>query len=543
MSSNFRHIVHGINLVPNATTQVSEPGDMDYSTDTGKFNFFGSTGSASAVVTESGTQTLTNKTINASNNTLSNISNTSIATNAAISFSKLANLPSAQILVGSAGNVATAVAVSGDATLSNSGALTVVTVGGSTASNINSATILANASTSANTASATVRRDASGNFSAGTITATLSGNASTATSATTATTAGNVTGIVAVANGGTGRSTLTANNVLLGNGTSSVSFVAPGTSGNVLTSNGTTWVSSAGAGGGASTTLNNLGVTSVNADLLPASSAINIGSFSNPWGTIASNTIIGKTNGKFGDQTVGHTQVQGFTPGPSGISAFGSISSFNGITTSGVPFLVYTQNNADVDSSATGKVAIESGNKTAGTGNSGDISLRIGTSSGGTRGKIQFQDGSEGVAGRVWTSTDGTGKGAWVAPAGLNYTISSSSGSFSSSSTSYVDITNLSVSITTTGRPVLISVISDGTANFSRWNNLNSSNFSVVRLLRDATEIADAECSGGTANTPPQAFSHFDVPAAGTYAYKLQLKVNSAGTSSFANAKLVAREL
>jgi microcystin-dependent protein len=47
-----------------------------------------------------------------------------------------------------------------------------------------------------------------------------------------------------VASGGTGATTLTANNVILGNGTSAVGFVAPSTSGNVLTSNGTTWVSS-----------------------------------------------------------------------------------------------------------------------------------------------------------------------------------------------------------------------------------------------------------------------------------------------------------
>ena len=53
-----------------------------------------------------------------------------------------------------------------------------------------------------------------------------------------------VTGTLPVGNGGTGATTLTANNVLLGNGTSAVQFVAPGTNGNVLTSNGTTWVSS-----------------------------------------------------------------------------------------------------------------------------------------------------------------------------------------------------------------------------------------------------------------------------------------------------------
>jgi hypothetical protein len=52
----------------------------------------------------------------------------------------------------------------------------------------------------------------------------------------------------AVASGGTGLATLTANNVLLGNGTSNVTFVAPSTNGNVLTSNGTTWTSAAASG-------------------------------------------------------------------------------------------------------------------------------------------------------------------------------------------------------------------------------------------------------------------------------------------------------
>lgn len=57
----------------------------------------------------------------------------------------------------------------------------------------------------------------------------------------------NCTGLP-VAGGGTGTNTLTANNVILGNTTSAVQFVAPGTSGNVLTSNGTTWQSTAASG-------------------------------------------------------------------------------------------------------------------------------------------------------------------------------------------------------------------------------------------------------------------------------------------------------
>ena len=56
-------------------------------------------------------------------------------------------------------------------------------------------------------------------------------------------------GVTSVASGGTGANTLTANNVILGNGTSAVQFVAPGSTGNVLTSNGTTWTSAAAGGG------------------------------------------------------------------------------------------------------------------------------------------------------------------------------------------------------------------------------------------------------------------------------------------------------
>jgi hypothetical protein len=63
-------------------------------------------------------------------------------------------------------------------------------------------------------------------------------------------TGGSITGItdLAVADGGTGASSFTANNVLLGNGTAAFQTVAPGTSGNVLTSNGTTWTSAAAPG-------------------------------------------------------------------------------------------------------------------------------------------------------------------------------------------------------------------------------------------------------------------------------------------------------
>jgi hypothetical protein len=64
-------------------------------------------------------------------------------------------------------------------------------------------------------------------------------------------TAANITaGTLGVPRGGTGLGTLSNNSVVLGNGTSEVKFVAPGTTGNVLTSDGTTWTSATPAASG-----------------------------------------------------------------------------------------------------------------------------------------------------------------------------------------------------------------------------------------------------------------------------------------------------
>ena len=62
------------------------------------------------------------------------VTDAKVSATAAIAFSKLAALPNTDILVGSAGNVATAVAVSGDATLANTGAVTLATVNGNVGS-------------------------------------------------------------------------------------------------------------------------------------------------------------------------------------------------------------------------------------------------------------------------------------------------------------------------------------------------------------------------------------------------------------------------
>jgi hypothetical protein len=79
-----------------------------------------------------------------------------------------------------------------------------------------------------------------------------------------------VTGTLPVANGGTGQTALTANNVILGNGTSGVQVVAPGTSGNVLKSTGSSWASAAEAAGYPPPTLVGSNVTATSAQFLVA---------------------------------------------------------------------------------------------------------------------------------------------------------------------------------------------------------------------------------------------------------------------------------
>jgi hypothetical protein len=95
------------------------------------------------------------------------------------------------------------------------GATVVSLVGGSTAANLHSAELAANAATNLNTGSTIVKRDASGNFSAGTVTAALSGNATTATSATSFT--GSLVGDVT---GTQGATTLASSGVTAGSYTS-----------------------------------------------------------------------------------------------------------------------------------------------------------------------------------------------------------------------------------------------------------------------------------------------------------------------------------
>lgn len=81
-----------------------------------------------------------------------------------------------------------------------------------------------------------------------------------------------MTSPLAVASGGTGAATHSANGVLLGAGTGAVTTAAPSTSGNVLTSNGTVWASATPAAGAT-------GIVAVSHNLTTASGSLAVTGF------------------------------------------------------------------------------------------------------------------------------------------------------------------------------------------------------------------------------------------------------------------------
>lgn len=111
---------------------------------------------------------------------------------------------------------------------------------------------------------------------------------------------------------------------------------------------------------------------------------------------------------------------------------------------------------------------------------------------------------------------------------------------FSTTSATFVDVTSRSVSLTTSGRPVLIFVPGlSGAGNFSLSANASAS----LALLRGVTQLTqwDFLTTGGGASSWPSGVLFVDVVAAGTYTYKLQVKT-SAGTVSI-SAEIGAFEL
>lgn len=181
---------------------------------------------------------------------------------------------------------------------------------------------------------------------------------------------------------------------------------ADGAAGNVLSTNGAgilSWVAATPAG--ANTALSNLtSPTNINQDLIPdALGTRNLGSGSRYW----RNQFLAGTL-KFFDDPGYSFSMEMFNSTsattPSGPTVRHIIRSVTG-----GDMTMYSAN----QTTSTGALRFETGNSSSDT--SGGIHLQVGTA-GGTRGKIQMRDGSEGTVGHVWTSTGTVGEGGWAAP-------------------------------------------------------------------------------------------------------------------------------
>jgi len=137
-----------------------------------------------------------------------------------------------------------------------------------------------------------------------------------------------------------------------------------------------------------------------------------------------------------------------------------------------------------------------------------------------------------------------------------NYKESSSSGTYSNATTTFTDVTNLSVTITTHGRPVLVAVVGTGTLGGLYVQNTSSSGNTAaageMKILRDSTDISyqSIQCidSSSTNGADPQLYVPsgmlvIDFPAAGTYTYKMQARAASSDNVKVTQMKLVAVEL
>ncbi len=126
--------------------------------------------------------------------------------------------------------------------------------------------------------------------------------------------------------------------------------------------------------------------------------------------------------------------------------------------------------------------------------------------------------------------------GTTVAAGGI--AVSASSGAFAISATATMTpVTNLSVTITTLGRPVRLAVVPDGGGTVAQFGYSTI----VCAYFRGATNISQIAYEATAAGAFTNIHEHIDVVAAGTYTYTFQVS-NSGVTASIAQFKLIAYE-
>ena len=123
-----------------------------------------------------------------------------------------------------------------------------------------------------------------------------------------------------------------------------------------------------------------------------------------------------------------------------------------------------------------------------------------------------------------------------------NIVTSSSCGNFvGSAGAGPNQVTNLSVTITTTGRPIWISLIPDGTTGSNYFSSASGGTGNLY-LFRGVTQLSNLVISVSGVDFGPMSCATVDVPAAGTYTYTCQYS-NATNNLYVQNIKLMAMEM
>ena len=165
------------------------------------------------------------------------------------------------------------------------------------------------------------------------------------------------------------------------------------------------------AGVGATTALDNLASTAVNANIVPDGNITrDLGSATNAWNDMHIQNVLGREGTRINARVSGEGNITAPTTNVAG--ALISPHNSAGLRRFGI----FSESDATADAIQTTDLLIETGNKTAGTGNSGNIAITVGTSAGGSQGEIKLlKSGVAPTIGDVWTASATDGTGYWAA--------------------------------------------------------------------------------------------------------------------------------
>lgn len=112
----------------------------------------------------------------------------------------------------------------------------------------------------------------------------------------------------------------------------------------------------------------------------------------------------------------------------------------------------------------------------------------------------------------------------------LGQQVGTSTSTFSTTSASYVDVTNMSVTFTTVGRPVMLLIQADsGSGNDARFTQ-GAGGECQIQFLRDGSAISNTIGMAATSAQGPPTYSYVDTGAsAASHTWKVQARSGGGG--------------